>query len=215
LTGLSPYPADQEPLGLIETMRFERGVGILRLERHLARLCASAAYFSIAIDLGALRRSLAERAAKFTDAMRVRLLVPEIGPPSITAEPLVPVAQPWRCRISGHPIDSADPFRAHKTTRRGLYDEEYAHAKSGGFGEVLFLNERDELAEGSRTNVFLERGGKLLTPPISAGALPGILRAELLDSGWAIEARLMPADFSQGTLFVGNSLRGLLRARIG
>jgi para-aminobenzoate synthetase/4-amino-4-deoxychorismate lyase len=212
LTGLSPYPADQMPLGLIETMRFERGAGILRLERHLARLAASAAYFNIAVDLAAVRRSLAERTAKFTDAMRVRLLVPESGAPSITAEPLAPVAPPWRCRLSDHRIDSADPFRAHKTTRRGLYDEEYARGRADGFDEVLFLNERGELAEGSRTNLFLERDGKLLTPEISAGALPGILRAELLESGRAIEARLTPADLAPGVLLVGNSLRGLVRA---
>jgi para-aminobenzoate synthetase/4-amino-4-deoxychorismate lyase len=211
LTALSPFPADQMPLGLIETMRFERGGGIRRLERHLARLCASAAYFNIPIDLAAVRRSLAERVSHLTQTMRVRLLVPESGAPTITAEPIGPGPQKWRCRMSEHPIDSADPFRAHKTTRRGLYDEEYARGRADGFDEVLFLNERGELAEGSRTNLFLERGGKLLTPPISAGALPGILRAELLESGRAIEATPTPADFADGALYIGNSVRGLVR----
>ena len=77
--------------------------------------------------------------------------------------------------------------------------------------EVLFLNERGELAEGARSNVFVRRKGVLLTPPLAAGLLPGRLREELLAKGEAVEATLTEADL-QGEVYFGNSLRGLVRA---
>lgn len=214
LTGLPGRAADQAPLGLIETLCHRPRGGFARLERHLARLAASAAYFAIPFDIAGARRALADQTRAFAQAMRVRLLLSEDGSFEIAAEPLAAGPREWRVAVSRHRIDSADIFRAHKTTRRGLYDEAFAEAKARGFDEILFLNERGELAEGSRTNVFLERGGIFLTPPISAGALPGCLRAELLCEGRAREAVLMPDDLGTGTLHVGNSLRGLVRAHL-
>ena len=69
------------------------------------------------------------------------------------------------------------------------------------------------MTEGSITNLFIERDGILLTPPLSAGLLPGTLRAELIDTGRAIEHSLTLADLeSAATIYLGNSVRGLLRA---
>ena len=67
------------------------------------------------------------------------------------------------------------------------------------------------MAEGARSNVFVRRGDVLLTPPLAAGALPGILRAELIADGKAREAVLMPDDLA-GEVWLGNALRGLIRA---
>jgi para-aminobenzoate synthetase/4-amino-4-deoxychorismate lyase len=78
---------------------------------------------------------------------------------------------------------------------------------------VLYLNERGELAEGSRTNVFVEKDGTLLTPPLSSGLLPGVLRSELIATGKATEAVLTQVDLASAkTVYVGNSVRGLVRA---
>ena len=80
---------------------------------------------------------------------------------------------------------------------------------------MLFLNERDEVCEGARCNVFLERDGGLLTPPLSSGLLPGTLRAHLLASGRAKESVLRLTDFAEGAKFyMGNSVRGLVRAKL-
>jgi para-aminobenzoate synthetase/4-amino-4-deoxychorismate lyase len=73
----------------------------------------------------------------------------------------------------------------------------------------VFLNQRGEVAEGARSNVFVERDGVLLTPPVASGALPGVLRAELLATGKAREAVLLPADL-EGGFWLGNALRGLV-----
>ena len=67
------------------------------------------------------------------------------------------------------------------------------------------------MVEGSRTNIFIARSGKLLTPPLSAGALDGCLRRALMDEGRCEEATLLPGDLT-GDVYFGNSLRGLIRA---
>jgi para-aminobenzoate synthetase / 4-amino-4-deoxychorismate lyase len=75
----------------------------------------------------------------------------------------------------------------------------------------VFVDAGGFLTEGSFTNVFVEREGVLLTPPLARGLLPGVLRAELLDSGRAREAELTPADLAGG-FRLGNALRGLVTA---
>jgi 4-amino-4-deoxychorismate lyase len=64
---------------------------------------------------------------------------------------------------------------------------------------------------------FADMGdGVLLTPPLRCGLLPGVLRGELLESGKAKEAMLTEEDLRRANaIFVGNSLRGLIRARLG
>ena len=130
----------------------------------------------------------------------------------------MPPADPgvrMRFVISGSRVNPSDPLLYHKTTRRTLYDGEHARAvKEHGADEVVYLNTRGELAEGSRTNIFIERDGVLLTPKLSCGLLPGTLRAELLASGRAKEAVLTLADLAAGRVYLGNSVRGLVAAEL-
>ncbi len=84
-----------------------------------------------------------------------------------------------------------------------------------GTDEVVFLNERSELCEGARSTIFVARGGRLLSPQLSSGLLPGTLRAELLATDKAEEAVLTPADLmGEEVWFMGNSVRGLVRTRL-
>lgn len=134
-----------------------------------------------------------------------------------TLSPLVPLAEStvWRVAIAARRLHSAMPKLLHKTTQRAFYEDELAHAtKTWGADEVIFRNERLELCEGARSNVFLRRDGVLLTPPLSCGLLPGVLRASLLASGQAEEAVLMQDDLAKGTIFMGNSVRGLVAAQM-
>ena len=91
-----------------------------------------------------------------------------------------------------------------------MYEREAARS---GTDEVVFCNERGEFTEGARSNIFVRRGGKLLTPALSSGLLPGILRAELIESGQCEEAVLTQDDLA-GEVLLGNSLRGLIPAKI-
>ncbi len=115
--------------------------------------------------------------------------------------------------ISDTRVHSGDLFLYHKTTRREVYDREWQHySDTLGADEVIYLNERGELAEGSRTTIFVERDGKLLTPALSAGVLPGTLRASSILKG-APRSDLTLDDLARAEdVYLGNSVRGLVRA---
>jgi para-aminobenzoate synthetase/4-amino-4-deoxychorismate lyase len=202
---------------LIETLLHEAGSGFWLLEGHIRRLKASAAYFGYAFDEARVRAALDQAVAGRTgERLRVRLLLAEDGTISVTAaeQPAPAPDAVMRYAISETRLDSSNAFLFHKTTRRELYDREWQHyAETQNADEVLYLNERGEVAEGSRTNVFVERGGTLLTPPLQSGLLPGVLRSELIGAGRAQEAILTLDDLaSASAVYVGNSVRGLVRA---
>lgn len=206
-----------KPFELIETLLYDGASGYWLLEGHLRRLRASALYFGYTLDEAAGRQRLADVVAGRAAArLRVRLTLAEDGTMAVTAtdQPALGPDAVMRYVVSPTRLDSTNAFLFHKTTRRELYDREWQHyAATAGADEVLYLNERGELAEGSRTNVFVERGGRLLTPPLSSGLLPGVLRAELLASGRVEEAVLTLDDLrAADAVYVGNSVRGLVKA---
>ena len=202
---------------LIETLLHDGLDGFWLLDRHMERLTASARYFNFTFDEAKARAELhAAVNGHEAERLRVRLLLKESGSISVTSTTLGPKVSNaiMRYVISPTKLDSRDAFLFHKTTRREVYDSEWAHySQELGSDEVVYVNERDELAEGSRTNIFIERDQVLLTPKLSGGLLPGVLRAELLASGRAREAVLTLQDLeTAGTVYLGNSVRGLVRA---
>jgi para-aminobenzoate synthetase/4-amino-4-deoxychorismate lyase len=204
------------PLALFETMLHDGEKGIYLERRHVDRLKASAAYFGIPCEAKKIKRAFADMRKRYgTTRQRVRLVLGEDGVVGVTATRLPPADPEARMRyvISPIRVDPSDPLLYHKTTRRTLYDGEHTRAaKEAGADEVLFHNSLGELTEGSRTNIFIERNGVLLTPALACGLLPGTLRAELLAAGRAVEATLRPEDLDDGGVFLGNSVRGLVAA---
>ncbi len=208
-----------QPFRLLETMRWRRAGGYDLLEAHLERLAASAAYFGYPCDIASIRRTLVERARNTQGPdMRVRLTLGEDGDIEIEETPLPP-SDPeavLRYAVSTRPIDRSSPFFYHKTTRREFFDEELARGRAASAcDEVILINERGELTEGSRTNLFVERDGRLLTPPLGCGLLDGTLRRALLDDPDQAtdECVLYPADLQgAAAVYLGNSVRGLVRA---
>lgn len=199
-------------LELIETLRRENGTYPM-CQGHLARLRRSASWLGFPLDEQALFRALGRQPASGT--WRVRLSLDKAGRMAIESVALdAAPPSPRLARLAAARIDSCDPLRRHKTTARRLYDEALRDlpADSPVF-DAIFLNERGEVAEGARSNVFVERDGMLLTPPPGSGALPGVLRAHLLEQGKAREAVLYPADLQDGFL-LGNALRGLIPVRL-
>ena len=175
------------------------------------------AYFGFAFDEKRVRSSIGHALeGKTGERLRLRLLLDEDGSVTVTtaAQPVAAPGAVMRYVVSDTRLSSGDQFLYHKTTRRELYDREWQHyADTLGSDEVIYLNERGELAEGSRTTIFVERDGTLLTPPLGAGLLPGTLRANLIASGRAREARLSLEDLGAGsTVYLGNSVRGLMPA---
>lgn len=203
---------------LIETLRLEAGAFPM-LALHLDRVQASAAILSFACDREALAESLAELAAEYPQGnLRVRLTLGRLGDTTLAATPLAATAAGGRALLSPIRLDSASPWLRHKTTVRDLYEQELARVQNDpAVFDVIFLNERNEVCEGARSNVFVRMaaGGPLLTPPLACGLLPGVLRRQLLESGEAREQILAEADLhSAAELYLGNGLRGLIRVSL-
>ncbi|WP_170390913.1 aminotransferase class IV family protein [Ruegeria arenilitoris] len=210
----SPVRAPTEPdFRLIETFAFRPGQGFVRLDRHLRRMARTADWLGIPFDERRVSEVVAGVAG--ADPLRCRLTLDITGKPEVTTGPLADNPPGWTVGLATTRLTSSDTWLRHKTTRRAIYDQARAEMPDG-VDELLFLNERDELCEGTITNLFVEiDGGRLLTPPVAAGLLPGILREELIETGRATEAVLTLHDLvAAHRVWMGNSLRGLIPAKV-
>jgi para-aminobenzoate synthetase / 4-amino-4-deoxychorismate lyase len=200
---------------LVETALFAGG-RFSCLREHRKRLFDSARYFGYAVKVSewektaaAIRRTLAASKARH----KVRIVVDRSGNFSWEHERL---ADAWAAAtpfvfISEKPVDPATPFLYHKTTYRPWYREDRNRIRSSGCFDVLHVNSRGQLTEGSRTNLFVKINGALFTPPVRCGLLPGVLRNRLLDAGKCTEKILSVQDLKNAeALYCGNSVRGLV-----
>lgn len=209
-----PAPASAGDFALLETMRLEGGT-VARLDRHLARMAASAGRLGFAWDERRVRDAVDEvRAAHAAGCWRLRLLVDREGTPAIGRTPHEPGdARPWRVTFAASPIDAADPFLFHKTTNRAVY--EAARQTSPDVDEVLLWNQRGEVTESTIASVVAEIDGERVTPPVACGLLPGTLRGELLEARVLRERVLSRDDVRRATrLWLINSLRGWIEAEL-
>jgi para-aminobenzoate synthetase/4-amino-4-deoxychorismate lyase len=200
---------------LLETMLWTAEEDYGLLERHLERLAQSALYFGFAVDLPAVRLELERLAARQARTrQKVRLLVTKEGRIALEAEAL-PAADPAPQCVVVAPgrTDSSNSFLYHKTTNRGLY--EAARAACPGYDDVLLLNERGEVTESTIANLAVEMEGKLCTPPVECGLLPGTLRADLLERGTLIERPITVEEMLRSPrVFLLNSVRGMYRVQV-
>lgn len=205
--------------GLIETLRWSLAQGYQRLDRHLDRLTASASVLNFSFDRPGAEAKLSSAAKAWSheaDDRRVRLLLSRNGNLTIADEPLA--QRPTQCLklcVAHDRLDPGDPFLRHKTTRRAAFDHAFAQAVTANLDEALLLNRLDKVADASRNSIFAEIGGRLVTPRLADGALPGVLRAALIDEGRAVEGELTLSSLERAERwFVGNSLYGLRLARL-
>jgi para-aminobenzoate synthetase/4-amino-4-deoxychorismate lyase len=217
---------------LVETILYHPHQGYWLLARHLQRLSRSAAYWGFAFVDEDITGALARTARSFNrrDWQRVRLLLHKDGEVNVSSVPCPEPARGNEPEGGGAPqvvlsslrTDSADPFYYHKTTCRRLYDQEREKGVAAGFFEVLFRNERGEVTEGAITNIFIRKKGEMLTPPLVCGLLGGVFRDALLagelpgpDGLPVTEAVLGVNDLREAeALYVGNSVRGLVRVKL-
>ena len=201
---------DQPGFDLIETMAFHPQTGIALLDRHLTRMKASADRFGFAFDRHAARNELQAATFRLDVASRVRLLLAASGAIAIESAAMPPVPEtPVPVAIMPLPVDPGDFRLRHKTSDRRFYDT--ARIASGQF-EVVFVGPDGLLTEGSFTTIFVPKDERLVTPSLlGSGLLPGVLRADLIARGTAIEGILTPADLA-APFFIGNALRGLIPA---
>ncbi|MHB1701783.1 MAG: aminodeoxychorismate synthase component I [Acidobacteriaceae bacterium] len=198
---------------LVETMLWEKNFCFLSM--HLDRLESSASYFNFVFDRKTVLSRLGDAADSFAPdgRYRVRLRLASSGDIALDSSKLVAEPLIGRVRLSPEHTSSADVFLRHKTTRREMYDRLHAEARADGFDEVLFTNEKGEVTEGSISNIFIERSGKLLTPPLACGVLPGIFRRHLLETCATAEVSVLTVEDlrTSDAVLLCNSVRGIRR----
>ncbi len=182
------------------------------LEEHLTRMKNSADYFSFNFHRERILDSLflAERSFDRQKKYRVRLLLSNNSELLVGAFELTETPIYKRIKIAPERTNSTNRFLFHKTTNRDLYEKYSVRAKEENLADYIFLNEQDEITEGAITNIFIEKNGKLLTPPLNCGLLAGIYRREVLYTNpLAGEATLTISDVeSSDSIYICNSVRG-------
>ena len=198
--------------GLFETLRVRCGVP-LRLGHHLERLAAGARFLGLepppdqevvraflegpcsGLERGVLRLLAVDRTLRVTAAPF------EEAPPGPVR---LGLARSTR-RCSWSPLNR---FKTLSYLENRLLARE---AEDRGLFEVVALNEAGRLTDGARTSLFLVLDGRMLTPPVADGALPGVARRCLLEAGLAAEAPLGPADLARAeAVLLANALRGAM-----
>lgn len=207
---LSALPAFE----LLETLRLEPGE-MVRLDRHLARLRASALALGFRCDDAALRTALLAHARQWPGARRrVRLRVSRSGAVTIESAPAdQPILEPVTVALASEPIARGEPLLVHKTTARGMY-ERHRRSHPDAF-DVLLWNENGELTEFTIGNVVVDLHGERCTPPVSCGLLPGVFRGALIESGAVRERPIRVAELeSASRIWLVNSVREWVEVRL-
>lgn len=209
---------DMPDFSLIETIGSTPERGLILLERHMERLESSAQYFNFPFPGDEIKTTLHQMVADNKQHLRIRVTLNKSGSFSLTPCTIKPLStqEEWQITLAETKMDNENPFLYHKTTNREFYDypRKIANRKKG-VDEVIFMNKSGEITEGSITNIFVRDGEILKTPPLECGLLAGTLRAELLATGAAIEKKLTIEDLkSADEIYVGNSVRGLIKAKL-
>ncbi len=186
---------------ILETVKIENGKALF-FQEHLERMEKTALFYNYPFDKKQIKLDLAQ------DGM-VRILLNKNGRFDIQYRPLTDITSN-RITVSQTSTHSKDIFLQHKTDFRPYYQVDYTHI----FDEIFF-NEKGELTEGSRSNVLIQQGGKLYTPPLECGLLSGIYRQKMLDEGACEEKILYLDDVLQAEkIYCVNSVRGIHEVKL-
>lgn len=203
---------------LLESLLWTPQEGYFLLQEHLRRLSASAEYFGFLLQQQIIEQRLSEIAVTLPPlAHKVRLLLDRYGEATCQAAPLDQTTpqhgstEPARLKLAEQPVPSRNIFLYHKTTHRQIYEQ--ARATCGDCSDVLLWNERGELTESDTANLVVHLDGRLVTPPVSCGLLPGVFRQRLLERGELFERILRLEDLSRcEEIYLINSVRKWRRA---
>ena len=210
--------------GLFETIAVIHGEP-QRLQSHIQRMRASALALRISFDSAIAEKLILDACVSLDKNLshRLRLDLAANGVLSVSSAVIHQTNEPvkifWAKDILSGDVTmhSGDALLRHKVSERTLYDQAWQEAtKLGGF-DALFCNEQGFVTEGGRTSIFVKPQGssEWLTPPVSAGLLPGVMRAALLADPKmnAREANLTIKDVSMADeIILSNALRGAIKA---
>ena len=180
------------------------------IDLHLERMCKSAANLKFKFEISEIKQKIVK--IKSQSRLRCRLTLRFDGKINLTTAPLTPNSRNWILGLSETILNSSDPWLLHKSSNRALYDAERATLPDG-IDEFIYLNERNEVCEGTITNIFVKKAGQWLTPPLSSGCLPGVLRRKKIEDGSCKVKIVTFSDLHDAEkIIVGNALRGEIEA---
>lgn len=114
--------------------------------------------------------------------------------------------------ISDTPIDSKNELLQHKTTHRPWYEKSLIKIKKNEIFDEIFVNEKGEITEGTRSNIVLQLDGNLYTPPVNCGILNGVMRQKMAKV--LTEKKLYLKDLKCAEkIFCINSVRGIVEVK--
>ena len=204
------YSNIRENLELIETFMWDPEKGAPDIALHLERMCKSAANLKFKFEINKIKEKIVK--IKSQSRLRCRLTLRFDGKINLTTATLTPNSKNWILGLSETILNSSDPWLLHKSSNRALYDAERAKLPDG-IDEFIYLNERNEVCEGTITNIFVKKAGQWLTPPLSSGCLPGVLRRKKIEDGSCKVKIITFSDLHDAEkIIVGNALRGEIEA---
>lgn len=201
-------------LGCFETMAVEEGTPML-LEAHFARLERAMDFLEISRPMEEIREMVQKTLETIGPGRRVLKLTVSRKNLLVTVRENHYTRQDYfqgmTAQISPVRRNETSPFTYHKTLNYGDCILEKRRAAKAGIGEPIFCNTQGEIAEGAVSNVFFIRDGKLYTPPISCGMLPGIARQWVMNHYPVQEQVIFPEEAgSFQEMFLTNSLMGVM-----
>jgi para-aminobenzoate synthetase/4-amino-4-deoxychorismate lyase len=141
-------------------------------------------------------------------ARRVRLLVAGDGTPTVELAAMPSrLERPTSVVVDDRPVDPAEVWLYHKTTRRSTYEARAARHPYAD--DVILVNDRNEATETTVANLAVRLEGRWWTPPLEAGCLPGVERGRLVETGRLAE-RAVALDelYAAEAVALVSSLRG-------
>jgi branched-subunit amino acid aminotransferase/4-amino-4-deoxychorismate lyase len=182
---------------LIETVRIRHGAAPLWY-LHLRRLASSCKALGVPLP--------GELPTPSGGVDRVHRL--EVGPRGlVVSERAVGGMEPVslvRARVVHRPYP-------HKTTERSQFERALEEARVAGADDGVLLTEGGHIAECAIWGIFWWDGDRLCTPSLDLGVLPGVARARLVElAGDISERKATPAEIEGRSLFVANSVRGVV-----
>ena len=202
---------------ILETFLWQPRTGVKNFSQHKKRLIKTANELKYPFKEVHFQNAI-KSIISVDKPQRVRLALNNLGEFNIQQSDYEPyqINSEVTFSLSKYPLSDKVQVTRHKVSDRNFYDGERNRIrKLTEADEVIFLNNKNEICEGSYTSIFIKKNGVLVTPPLSSGLLPGILRADLLEKKQAIEGILTITDIIEADeVFLGNSLRGLMKAKL-
>ncbi len=206
---------EESLFGVFETVKVSNGKP-LRLELHYERMRKSCIQLNIGLlpDFGCFKTIVENFSSKDCNFLKITATAKGVF---LEKGVRTPPEEPVKLLLVYKPkVNSKNPLLLHKTTDYSFFRKITEKAGKEGCFDGIILNEKGNVTQCGKFNIYFEKkGGEIITPPLSEGVLPGIMRTELLNKRFAKEEKVRLKDLPNFTkTYVSNALIELKEAII-